>query len=82
MSAKKTGPCCEAFVRLHSNVGRRGFSIRVHQPEGKATLQFNAVPEQDEARTSEALNAAKVVAQTMGRESIAYCPFCGARLGT
>lgn len=69
--------CCDAFVRLHSNVGRRGFSIRM--VEGKGSLQFNAVPEAEEARTAEALKTAKVVAQMMGRESIAYCPFCGVK---
>lgn len=78
MSARRTGPCCDSFVRLHSNVGRRGFSLRV--VEGKASLHFNAVPESEEARTTDALKAAKVVAQTMGRESIGYCPFCGAKL--
>lgn len=77
MSAR-TGPCCDAFVRLHSNVGRRGFSIRV--VEGRGSLQFNAVPEAEEPRTAEALKGAKIVAQMMGRESIAHCPFCGAKL--
>ena len=78
------GPCCDAFVRLHSNIGRRGFAIRTETTapgETKATLHFNAVPAQDEARLAETLKPSKLVVQSLGRESIRYCPFCGARLG-
>jgi hypothetical protein len=81
MSAKKIGPCCDSFVRLHSNVGRRGFSIRVDHDAAKAVLHFNAVPAEEEGRMAAALKAAKIVAQSVGRESIAFCPYCGARLG-
>jgi hypothetical protein len=69
--------CCDDFVRLHSNIGRRGFSIRTGD---QATLQFNAVPEQEEARLADALKPSKLVAQAVGQESIRFCPFCGARL--
>ena len=69
--------CCDKFIRLHSNIGRRGFSIRTGE---KATLHFHAVPPEDEARLAEALKPVKLVAQSMGHESISYCPFCGARL--
>ncbi|MBV8881683.1 MAG: hypothetical protein JO332_17130 [Planctomycetaceae bacterium] len=72
--------CCDDFIRLHSNVGRRGFSIRT--VDSKATLHFNAVPAEEEARLAEALKPRRIVAQAMGRESIRYCPFCGAVLGT
>src|SRR5215204_6026085 len=44
---KPPGPCCDEFVRLHSNVGRRGFSIRIETQapgETRATLHYNAVP--------------------------------------
>ncbi len=78
-------PCCGDFVRLHSNVGRRGFSIRTEtQAPGdtRATLHYNAVPEQEEARLAEALKPAKVVVQAVGRETIHYCPYCGAKLGS
>jgi hypothetical protein len=78
-------PCCDDFVRLHSNLGRRGFSIRtetVAPRRTRATLHFNAVPEQDEARLAEALRPARIVAQAVGRETIRHCPFCGSRLGT
>lgn len=72
--------CCDDFVRLHSNVGRRGFSIRT--VDGKATLHFNAVPAEEEPRMAEALKQKKIVVQAMGRESIRHCPFCGATLTT
>jgi hypothetical protein len=70
--------CCDDFVRLHSNVGRRGFSIRT--VESRATLHFHAVPPEEEERLAAALKPAKIVAQSMGRESIRHCPFCGAKL--
>jgi hypothetical protein len=75
------GPCCEDFVRLHSNIGRRGFSIRT---EGgtRATLHFNAVPAHEETKLADAARAARVVVQAEGREAIRHCPFCGKRLGT
>ncbi|HZE99166.1 MAG TPA: hypothetical protein VE981_19335 [Planctomycetota bacterium] len=72
--------CCDEFVRLHSNIGRRGFSIRT--ADSKATLHFNAIPPMDEQRLAEVLKPAKIVAQLVGRESIRFCPFCGAALGT
>ena len=34
-----------------------------------------------EARLAEVLKPSKVVVQAVGRETIRYCPFCGARLG-
>lgn len=70
--------CCNDFVRLHSNVGRRGFSIRT--VDSKATLHFNAVPAEEEQKLAEALKPKKFVVQAMGRESIRHCPFCGAKL--
>ena len=82
---KPPGPCCDEFVRLHSNLGRRGFSIRTEAlspGRTRATLHFNAVPEQDEPRLAEALKPGKIVAQAVGRETIRHCPFCGTRLGT
>jgi hypothetical protein len=77
--------CCSEFVRLHSNVGRRGFSIRTETTEPgvvRAALHFNAIPAEDEARFAAALRPARIVAQAVGRETIRHCPFCGARLGT
>ena len=77
--------CCGDFIRLHSNLGRRGFSIRTEtQAPGqtRAMLHYNAVPAKEEQRLAEALKPAKIVAQSVGREKIAYCPFCGARLGS
>jgi len=82
---KPPGPCCDDFVRLHSNVGRRGFSIRTEtQAPGqtRAALHYNAVPAQEEARLAAALKPSKLVVQAVGRETIRYCPFCGATLGT
>jgi len=79
------GPCCDDFVRLHSNVGRRGFSIRTEtQAPGdtRATLHYNAVPPQEEERLADALQSSKVVVQAVGRETIRHCPFCGAKLGS
>ena len=76
--------CCDEFIRLHSNVGRRGFSIRTETlapGQTRATLHYNAVPTEDEARLAEALKPARIVAQSVGRETITHCPFCGARLG-
>ena len=76
--------CCDGFVRLHSNVGRRGFSIRTETlapGETRATLHYNAVPAQEEARLAEALKSSRVVVQAVGRETIRHCPFCGAKLG-
>jgi len=81
---KAGGPCCDDFVRLHSNLGRRGFSIRtetVSPGQVRAMLHFNAVPPGEEERLAAALKPAKLVAQAVGRETIAHCPFCGARLG-
>ncbi len=77
--------CCNDFIRLHSNLGRRGFSIRTESlgpGQTRATLHFNAVPAEDEARLAKALKPARIVAQSVGRETIAHCPFCGARLGS
>lgn len=77
--------CCPEFVRLHSNLGRRGFSIRTETPapgNTRATLHFHAVPPEDEPRLATALKPAKLVAQAAGWETIRHCPFCGARLGT
>jgi hypothetical protein len=86
MTTKKpAGPCCDEFVRLHSNVGRRGFSIRTETQapgETRATLHYNAVPAQEESRLAEALKSSKVVVQAVGRETIRHCPFCGATLGS
>jgi hypothetical protein len=77
--------CCDDFVRLHSNLGRRGFSIKtetVSPGQVRATLHFNAVPPGEEERLGAALKPAKLVAQAVGRETISHCPFCGARLGS
>jgi hypothetical protein len=77
--------CCEDFVRLHSNVDRRGFSIRVETQgpgDARATLHYNAVPPKEEGRLAETLKASAVVVQAVGRETIRHCPFCGARLGS
>ena len=81
MTVKKPGACCDDFVRLHSNIGRRGFSIR-KEGQGRATLHFNAVPPHEEAGLAEALKSTKVVVQAVGRETIRNCPFCGATLGS
>lgn len=81
MTAKKTGACCGDFVRLHSNIGRRGFSIRT-EAQAKPTLTYNAVPPHEEAGLAEALKSTKLVVQSVGRETIRHCPFCGAQLGT
>ena len=77
--------CCDDFIRLHSNLGRRGFSIRTETlspGQTRATLHFNAVPAEDEGRLAEALKPARIVAQSVGRETITHCPFCGAKLGS
>jgi hypothetical protein len=77
--------CCGDFIRLHSNLGRRGFSIRTETAapgQTRATLHYNAVPAEEEQRLAEALRPARIVAQSVGRETIAHCPFCGARLGS
>jgi hypothetical protein len=85
MTKKKlSGPCCDDFVRLHSNVGRRGFSIRTETRapgDTRATLHYNAVPAHEEQRLAEALKPSKVVVQAVGQETIRHCPFCGATLG-
>jgi hypothetical protein len=76
--------CCDDFIRLHSNLGRRGFSIRTETSapgQTRATLHYNAVPAEDEERLAQALKPARIVAQSVGRETIVYCPFCGACLG-
>jgi hypothetical protein len=77
--------CCGDFIRLHSNLGRRGFSIRTETSapgQTRATLHYNAVPAEDEERMAEALKPARIVIQSVGRETITHCPFCGARLGS
>ena len=74
------GPCCDEFVRLHSNIGRRGFSIRT-EDGSRAMLHFNSVPAHEEPKLAEAARSARVVIQAAGQEAIRYCPFCGAALG-
>jgi hypothetical protein len=77
--------CCDDFIRLHSNLGRRGFSIRTETSmpgQTRASLHYHAVPTGEEQRLAEALKPARIVAQSVGCETITHCPFCGARLGS
>lgn len=76
---KPPGACCDDYVRLHSNIGRRGFSIK-KADDGRTALHYNAVPPHEERKLADALKSAKVVVQAVGAETIRHCPFCGARL--